>query len=78
MSSYPAEFESAAFWVLLCFTSLGIWLLMQGYWTRWAHRRLDRLEREHNECRDMLKEVIKKLEEVEHQSPYPWLRKVKS
>lgn len=78
MKSYPAEFESAAFWVVLCFMSVAIWLLMQGYWTRWAHRRLDRLERDHKEWRDRLADVTKKIEEVEHQSTYPWLRKVKS
>lgn len=78
MSSYPAKFESAAFWVVLCFVSVAVWLLMQGYWTRWAHRRVDKLEQEHKACVERLEGMYKRLEEIEHQSPYPWLRKVKS
>ena len=70
----PDYMLDAAFWVTITFAALVIWLLVQGYWTRWAHRRVDEVERKMNaRCN----KIETRIEEVENNAPFPWMHKVK-
>lgn len=85
MTAYPKEFASAAFWMVLTFAVVAVWLLVQGYWMRWAHRRLDAMKQDIAGMADEIKALRKQQEdlernlmEIEQRNPFtPWLRKVK-
>jgi len=78
MTAYPKEFASAAFWVVLTFAVVAVWLLVQGYWMRWAHRRLDAMKQDIADLRKQQEDLERNLMEIEQRNPFtPWLRKVK-
>lgn len=71
-------FASAAFWVLLSFCTIIVWLLVQGYRTRWAHSRVDGLEKEVNEMRLHQEAMQRELDSIKDQNPYKWLKRATS
>lgn len=78
MTAYPKELASAAFWVVLTLAVVAVWLLVQGYWMRWAHRRLDAMKQDISELRAKQDDLDRNLVEIEQRNPFtPWLRKVK-
>ena len=78
---YPSAFEDAAFWVLLTFGFVIIWLAVQAYWTKWAHRRIDDLkldtEKELADLRSELHETTKQVNRLTAMADMPWLKTAK-
>lgn len=81
LSILQSAIQDAAFWVSLTFGTVIIWLVLQGYWTRWAHRRIDTLklqtERQLNELRAELHETTKQTNRLTAASDMPWLKTAK-
>lgn len=72
----PNEMMGAAFWVLLTMITFVVWLVLQGYWTRWAHKRVDALSKEVEDQQSKMRELDQKLEAINKRTPqYPWLTK---
>lgn len=71
----PHAFFSAAFWVTLTFATVGIWLLLQGYWTRWAHRRVDALEKRVEAMEDNVRITNTHIDDLEKRNPFAFIRR---
>ncbi len=71
----PKAFLDAAFWVTLTFATVTIWLVLQGYWTRWAHRRVDKIEGRLAELEKGNAALNKHLKDLEERNPFAFMRR---
>lgn len=71
----PHAFADAAFWVTLTFATVVVWLLLQGYWTRWAHRRVDDLAKRVNKIEQDCAKVNEHIDELEKRNPFAFMRR---
>lgn len=72
-----ASMEDSAFWVALTFAVFLVYLFLQGYWTRWAHRRVDSLSRRVDDIKKDIDDMRDDLEEIRTKNPMTWMRRMK-
>jgi len=71
----PEAFTDAAFWVLLTFAVFIIYLGLQSYWTRWAHRRVDALSKRVDKIEQDCAKVNDHIDELEKRNPFAFMRR---
>ncbi len=65
----------SAFWVMFTFMSFVLAMVFQGYWTNWAHRRLDALRSEVDELRKENEQMKKEMKEINERNPFTFIRR---
>ena len=70
----PDGFKDAAFWVLFSFMTVAVWLILQCYWTRWAHRRVDELDTKMEEMKKENAAMKADVEQLKKANPYTFLK----
>ena len=71
----PPAFADAAFWVTLTFITVIVWLVLQGYWTRWAHRRVDELAKRVDKVEQDCAKTSGHINELEKRNPFAFMRR---
>jgi len=66
----------AAFWVMLTFVAFLIIIAAQGYWTNWAHKRLDALRSDLDEMKKECDRIKAEMKEINERNPFTFIRKV--
>jgi hypothetical protein len=73
-----AIFGNAAFWVILTFVTIIVWVLLQRHFATQANKkmleRISQLEKNHA----ALSRKVTEMDATITNSPFPWLKKVKS
>lgn len=69
--------QDGLFWVAFTFCLFIAALLFQGYWTHWAHTRLDGLRSEVEEMRKECERIKAEMREINERNPFTFIRKVK-
>lgn len=69
--------STGAFWVLFTMVAFLLSLVFQGYWTHWAHTRLDGLRKEVEDLKGECDAMKEQMRSMKDESPFPWIKKVK-
>jgi Tfp pilus assembly protein PilN len=64
----------AAFWVTFTFAVVIVFLGVQSYWTRWAHRRIKSVEERVTLLETKCKAMTSDIEELNGRLHSPWTR----
>lgn len=76
MNRIPEHFQDSAFWVALTFASVLVAVAFQGYWTNWAHKRVDALKDDMDDLRKKCDAQEKEIEDIKNRNPFTLLKKV--
>lgn len=72
-----AIFGNAAFWVILTFATIIVWVLVQRYFATRANKKItERLSSLENRHEALLRKVTEMNATITN-SPFPWLKKIK-
>lgn len=67
----------SVFWVALTFGAMLLYICFHGYWTRWAHRRVDALAKRVDEVEKEMTAINTDIEEIRDKNPLSWMRRVR-
>mgnify|MGYP002359276687 FL=1 len=74
--SFMDAITSSVFWIIYALSAVVLWLVFQGYWTRWAHRRINSVAKSQREMEERMDALENRIKSTEQQNPYQWLRRL--
>lgn len=67
----------SVFWVALTFGAMLLYIFFHGYWTRWAHRKVDALAKRVDDAEREITSINGDINEIRSKNPLSWMRRVK-
>lgn len=68
--------SSSVFWVFFTLSAFLVVLALHGYWTNWAHKRLDTMRGEIDDLKRECENVKQEVNDIKQRNPFTLLTKI--